>query len=300
MLALVLVACGDLADDVGADEPCNGSTDYCDRPYNEVAVACTHNAMSNVEDWGNLVLPTPNQANGIGKQLDDGVRCLMLDTYEYQGSIRLCHGECFVANTPFVPMLNDLADWLEANPGEVVTFILESYVDEAAIQQSLMDGGVWDYVYHHDQAPGSPWPTLGEMVDSDQRLVVFTDDGNANGQWHLDWRTYGWETPYNDPQFTCEDGRGDPTAYDDQVFILNHYTLCGLGGCESNAQTNNAYDFFLQRALDCWSEDPQYNPNAQIPTFLNVDHYHVPTDGGPTGAPDVIDVAAELNSMWVP
>jgi hypothetical protein len=162
-------------------------------------------------------------------------------------------------------------------------------------QQALQEGGVWSRVYHHDAPPGTPWPTLGELIESDQRLVVFTDAGDHNQDWYLDWTNYGWETPYDDDTFTCADNRGDPTAYDNQIFILNHYTLCALGGCEENAEVNNAFDFLYPRAVECGQFHESWNPWEQAPTFINVDHYQVP-DTARSSAPDAIDVAAELNA----
>ncbi len=283
--------------DTDGDIACNGSVEYCDRPYNQVSQVCTHNAMSNSKDWS-IAIPTANQGHSFIRQLDDGVRCMMLDTFEFSGYPALCHSDCLLSSTRWIPMLKNLALWLEENPGEIVTFILESNISEEATQQALVDGQVWDLVYHHDAPAGSPWPTLGWMVENNQRLVVFTDDSAANGEWHLLWSEYGWETPYDDSTFTCEDNRGDPLAYDNQIFILNHYTLCALGGCASNGRVNNAYDFMYGRALDCWQTHAQWNPWGQIPTFLNVDHYQVPAPGAESSRPDVFDVADSLNAAW--
>jgi len=267
-----------------------GSPDYCERPYNQLAQVCTHNAYSTEADG--FLIPTPNQTYGLTRQLDDGVRCLMLDTYAWEDDLWLCHGICGEWGArPLVEGLAEVAAWLDANPREVVTFILEAYISEDQTRGALEDSGLWPRVYHHGAEPGSPWPTVGEMLDADQRLVVFTDDGAANREWHLDWAAYGFETPYDDPTFTCADNRGDPTAYDHQIFVLNHYTLCTLGGCEENALVNNAYDFAYPRARQCWLENPDHNPFQQIPTFINVDHHHAP-DG------EIFEVAAALNAEW--
>ena len=273
---------------------CEGSADLCDRPYNQVSVVCTHNAMSSIEDG--FVIPTPNQRWSFLHQLDDGVRCMMLDTYMDQGEPKLCHAYCGLGATPWVPMLQSVRVWLDAHPREVLSFVLEAYISEAETQQALVDGGVFGRVYHHAAPPGSPWPTLRQLIERDQRLVIFTDDAAANGDWHLDWRAYGWETPYDDPTFTCVHGRGAPAAHDNQVFILNHYVLCPAGGCESNGTQYNAYLFLLPRASACWRFDPIENPWTQIPTFVNVDHYHVPISAG--GRAEVFDVVDALNRAW--
>ncbi|MCC6217707.1 MAG: hypothetical protein IT376_22805 [Polyangiaceae bacterium] len=276
---------------------CNGDPSYCDRPYDQVAVVCTHNAMSSVEDPG-FDVPTPNQQYSFERQLDDGVRCMMLDTYLDQGAVNLCHAACFLGATPWVPMLQRLRAWMDAHPREVVTFILEANIDTAQTRQSLVDGGVWELVYHHDRPPGSAWPTLRSLIASGTRLVMLTDDDAGGDDWYLDWRRYGWETPYNDATFTCDPGRGDPTRYDHQLFILNHYTLCPAGGCASNGEVNNEFDFLWEHAARCWQADSQRNPWGHIPTFVNLDHYEVPIAGGGTQRADAFDVADALNAAW--
>jgi len=280
-----------------AGSPCNGSPALCDRPYNQVSVVCTHNAMSNEEALG-FDVPTPNQKYGFARQLDDGVRCMMLDTYSVAGQPMLCHGYCALGATPWVPMLQQVKSWLDAHPTEVLTFILEAYISQQETYDALVSGGVYPLVYKHGKPPGSPWPTLKEMIDSNQRLVVFTDASDADAAWHLNWTHYGWETPYDDPTFTCADGRGDPTKSDNQIFILNHYTLCPAGGCASNGELNNLYSSLYPRAVQCWQQHPQYNPWGRIPTFVTVDHYEVPAPGEQSDRADVFDAVDALNAAW--
>jgi hypothetical protein len=293
VLAL-LAGCGG-GDGGAGPAPCNGGAELCDRPYDQVSVVCTHNAMGTEADG--FLIPTANQVRPILEQLDDGVRCLMLDSYMDEGEPMLCHAACLLGKVPFVPLLEDIDAWLVRHPDQVVTFIMEAYISEAETEQALREAGIFERVYHHAAPPGSPWPTLGEMIGRGEQLVVLTDDSQANGEWHLDWRAYGWETPFNDDTFTCAPGRGDPTRYDHQPFILNHYTLCPLGGCEENGVVNNAFDFLYPRALDCW-QDTDHNPFGHIPTFINVDHYHVPESEGAGGRPQVFDAVDALNAAW--
>ncbi|MEI2764099.1 MAG: hypothetical protein V9F82_00160 [Dermatophilaceae bacterium] len=290
----------------GAGAVCNGAAALCERPYNQVAVACTHNAMSS-SVYG-FVAPIPNQKRSFTQQLDDGVRCLMLDTYAYMGDLYLCHGSCGVWGAmPMKKGLDEIAAWMTAHPTDVVTFILEAYISEADTLKALAASGLSSAdgladptrpLYVHAKPPGSPWPTLGEMIAKNQRLVVFTDDGKANGKWHLDWRAYGWETPYDDPTWSCAVNRGDPTLHDNQVFVLNHFDTGPIGADEATATAANAYPLLLDHAARCWTKDAKLNPFAQIPTFVTVDHYHAPTAGGPSPRADVFDVVDALNAAW--
>src|SRR5687767_15168907 len=61
--------------DAAPQAACNGAAALCERRYDQVAYVTTHNAMSSQEDgfFG------PNQFFGVARQLDDGVRGLMLD-----------------------------------------------------------------------------------------------------------------------------------------------------------------------------------------------------------------------------
>lgn len=57
---------------------CNGSKDLCDRPYDEVAYAMTHNSMAAQTISGWLF---PQQEREVGRQLKDGIRGLSIDAY---------------------------------------------------------------------------------------------------------------------------------------------------------------------------------------------------------------------------
>jgi hypothetical protein len=59
------------------DGTCNGHTELCDRPLNDVAVATTHNSMSvPLPGWYSSMQEVP-----IAEQLHDGIRGLQIDTH---------------------------------------------------------------------------------------------------------------------------------------------------------------------------------------------------------------------------
>ncbi len=59
-------------------EHCNGMAELCDRPLDEVVFAATHNSMSAAEEPGWFFA---EQMRPIRRQLDDGVRALLIDVY---------------------------------------------------------------------------------------------------------------------------------------------------------------------------------------------------------------------------
>lgn len=262
---------------------CNGDPDLCDRPYNEVAYATTHNAYASSADG--FFLPVPNQAFDMPTQLADGVRALMLDTYDFFGGSFLCHGSCLLGSKPLVEGLTEVRQFLAANPNEVVTLILESYLSEAKTAQAFADAGLTPYLYAH---PGGAWPTLRTMIEDGTRLVVLTDDSGASLPWHHYVWSLAWETHFDFPtlaSFSCTENRGTPP---DDLFVLNHFLTGPLGGLPDEAPLVNSYPELFVRAAECWGYEAT-NPLRQMPNFVTVDHYH---EG------DVFEAVAALNAAW--
>ena len=140
--------------EVTAPAVCQGSETYCDRPFNQVAQVCNHNAMAS--DAYDFWVPTPNQVYDFTRQLDDGVRCLMLDTYEWKEDLYFCHSACGAGRVAMVEGLAEIATWLEANPTEVVTFILEAYISEAQFLAALAEAGL----ANADGSPGGAFISM--------------------------------------------------------------------------------------------------------------------------------------------
>lgn len=62
----------------GTGAICNGYAALCDRRFNDVALAGTHNAMATASDRSWFI---PEQGPSIPGQLDDGVRALLIDVW---------------------------------------------------------------------------------------------------------------------------------------------------------------------------------------------------------------------------
>ena len=266
--------------DTGADttdDPtrCNSQTGLCALRYDEVLYATTHNAMSNAEDgWG-----LPNQNRSVLHQLDDGVRGFMLDLHEWEGQVQLCHGTCYaIGNRPLVEALVELDAWLDAHPREIVTIIFEDYVPAEDTAAVFEESGL--LARCHAQPEGEPWPTLGEMVARDGRVVVFSDQQRGGFPWFHDTWSHCWETDWNVPElddFDCGRNRG---SAGNPLLILNHF-LSRTVPDPAVAATANARDVLLPRIQTCWED------SGQVPNFVTVDFY----DEG-----DVVPVVRELNA----
>jgi hypothetical protein len=241
-------------------EGCNGSEALCDRPYDRVVFPGTHNSMSNEEDRWIL----PNQNRNLAAQLADGVRVFLLDVHPFRDDVYLCHSVCRAGRRLFLDAMQELASFLEANPREVVTLVIEDYVPAETMAEIMVSAGLAPYVYEHQGA----WPTLREMIDDGTRLVVTAQDAGPPPTWmHNVWEL-GWDTPYSFDSveaFSCRWNRGSST---DGVFLLNHWVLDPYARPET-AVVSNARETLMQRVSDCeerW---------GRLPTWIAVDFYDI-------------------------
>lgn len=263
---------------------CNGHDELCERPFNEISYATTHNAMSNREEGWSL----PNQNFSMTRQLADGIRGMMLDAYYCQDpaicgekDTFLCHGECFIGSKPLAEGLGEITAFLEANTREVMTIFFENYIDAEDMRIAFEEADLLKYV--HTQILGDPWPTLGEMVDSGRRLVVFTgSQGGAYDWYHATW-SYCWDTDWNikDPEdFDCDRNRG---STDNDLFILNHHIYSSIGIPTTDlADLANSNPFFGDRTRQCYQE------TGQLPNYPSVDFYDIG---------DIFEVVDNLNGF---
>lgn len=242
---------------------CNDDERLCERRFDQVSFVTTHNAMANSQDG----FTGPNQTGGVTRQLNDGVRALMLDTYVFEGEVQLCHADCaFFGHRPLVETLAEIRAFLERRPRDVVSIIFEDYVGAAAAEPAFQAAGLMEYV--HAQPPEEPWPSLEQMIESGRRLVVFSDNRRDARPWyHYVW-DYAFETPFSFERpmdLVCTPNRGNPGH---SLFILNHFLTRGLGH-PSLARLINFDPFFMNRARQCESE------NDRLPNFVTVDFYEL-------------------------
>jgi hypothetical protein len=244
---------------------CNGHEELCDRRFDQVAFPMTHNAMSNAEaGW-----ISPNQSFGITRQLSDGIRGLMLDTYEEEGELLLCHVICLAGSQPLVEGLGEIATFLETHRNEVVSIIFENYITHAQTAQAVEESGLIELVYAHEM--GEPWPTLSELIEANTRLVVFQEKlpQEAEFPWLMNIWGHAWETPFSfsaPEDFVCDPNRGNPA---NPLFLLNHFLTATLGGSPDFAEMVNYNPLFIDRARQCAEEG-----NA-LPNFVAVDFYEI-------------------------
>jgi len=182
--------------------------------------------------------------------------------------------------------LIDIKLFLDQNPNEILTIIFEAYISSSEMDAVFTSSGLKPYLF--TKALGQPWPILQDMINNNERLVVFSDVDDAGpGQ---EWYHYAWsfcvETNYSNSSradFSCNFNRGDSI---NSLFILNHFItnqIAGTGQIDSSIVANSN-PYFLNRARKCMQE------KGKLPNFLTVDFYDVG---------NVFETKDSLNSNFV-
>jgi len=279
ILPATMGACSDSAPPPATG--CNGFDDLCERPLDQVVFAKTHNSHASEDRFYNIA--SRNHMSAVPTQLADGIRSLNFDVYyeEYLGAteIWVCHGYCALGWQPFVDILAEVRQFLDDNPREVVLLDFESYISAADTVASFDSADLTKYT--HAQTPGSPWPTLQQMIDDDRRLVVFTSNEPGSPAWYHDDAAFMYGTDWGTEtkqDFNCTITSG---PIEHGLFGLNHTLTNPISQIEF-AEEVNYNPFLLDRARDC---------EQQVGRMINI----VEVDYYETG--DVLETVAILNGV---
>lgn len=217
---------------------CNGRQEYCNRKYSNITHIATHDAPF----IG--VLPMENQNVDITTQLDGGIRFLQAQTHlNAFGKLSLCHTSCVMKDAGLLKdYLKVIKEWLDKHPKEVVTILLTNgdKIKGIEYEKPFQQSGIVPYAYIPPKDPSigtlDSWPTLGQMIANNTRLVAFLDynANQAKVSYLLNEFSYFWETPYNtlDPAFAqCTLDRPaalrksgpKADAVKQRMYIMNHF-----------------------------------------------------------------------------
>ncbi|MEO7197250.1 MAG: hypothetical protein ABIZ50_02130 [Solirubrobacterales bacterium] len=321
----------------GPPQACNGFAELCGKRLDEVTLAATHNSMSAAEEPGWFL---PNQRYGITRQLDDGIRALLIDTHygiprgdgrgfgqvitdlekeqktrqevvaeigevgvrkaeELVGNLAfhgaasapkpyLCHVLCELGATPLPSALEGIDTWMQAHPDEFLVIFIEDVVSPAETAAAFERSGLLRYVYIPDDSV--PPPTLGELIEDDDRLLVMAENDAGGGAYP--WYQQGFdlfqETPFTfhsaneiESAESCRPNRG---SLSNPLFQINSW-IETIPRDPDLAGRIDSREALLQRARLCT------RLRGLKPNLIAVDFY----DHG-----DVLGVADRLNGLAVP
>jgi len=245
----IAAGCGP-SDDTAAPTPqtCNGYAALCDRSLSDVTLAGTHNSMSNTDaGW-----MAANQQHGITRQLEDGIRSLMLDTMEWNGDSYLCHGYCELGAQPLDEGLAEIEAFLARQPSNVISIIFQDGLSASVMTDALARTGLAERAWSWDDR----MPTLQELIDNGTQLVIAAEHKGPPPDWyHHAWDLYQ-DTPFTHQtidDMNCTLNRGDRT---NPLLLVNHWVGTPLP-TESGAAEVNALEPLLERARLCEAEREQ-------------------------------------------
>uniref|UniRef100_A0A0D9ZSS4 Phosphatidylinositol-specific phospholipase C X domain-containing protein n=1 Tax=Oryza glumipatula TaxID=40148 RepID=A0A0D9ZSS4_9ORYZ len=275
-----------------------------DLAFNRYTWLTTHNSFAIVGSpsrTGTPIIAPPNQEDTVTAQLKNGVRGLMLDAYDFQNEVWLCHsfgGKCynFAAYQRAMDVLKEIGAFLDANPSEVITVFVEDYAGPGSLGKVVGGSGLSKYLFPPAKMPkgGGDWPLLKDMIAQNHRLLMFTSKRGKDGS---DGLAYEWdyvlETQYGNDGLvggSCPK-RAESMAMDStkqSLILMNFFSTnpsqswaCGNNSAPLVAKLKACYDASAKR----W------------PNFIAVDYYMVRSHnhsasrskGG--GAPLATDVA---------
>ena len=198
--------------------------------------------------------------------------------------VYLAHGFCELGATRFVDALEGIRDFLVMHPGEIIVIIIQDEgVTPADVASCFERSGLLALVYKGPVQ--KPWPTLREMVDSNQRVLVLAENHWEGVPWYHGAYEVCQETPYKfekPEDMSNQPNRGGTTG---SLLLLNNWIETTPTPLPSNAAIVNSYDFLLKRALACKKQ------RGMMPNLVAVDFYR-------TG--DLFRVVDALNGVEEP
>ncbi|XP_068645631.1 PI-PLC X domain-containing protein At5g67130-like [Aristolochia californica] len=263
-------------------------------PFNKYSWLVTHNSFSIVDAPSLTGVPRItfyNQEDSVTNQLRNGVRGLMLDMYDFEDDIWLCHsfkGQCYNI-TAFEPAINTLKEievFLTENPSEIITIIIEDYVHTTkGLTNLFTNAGLMTYWFPVSQMPtnGRDWPTVTDMIEKNQRLLVFTSVASKEADEGIayQWR-YMVENEPGDPgvvQGSCPNRKESQSlqSKNSALFLQNYFPTLPT---ESEACKENS------ASLAAMVETCFKTAGNRMPNFLAVNFYMRSEGVGAFGAID--------------
>jgi hypothetical protein len=196
----------------------------------------------------------------------------------------LCHTLCEVGATRAVDALRAAHRFLVRHPEEVVVLSVQDETSAADTATVIRASGLVDEVYLGDAR--RPWPTLRELIDRDERVIVLAENHAGGAPWIHHQPAVVQETPFLfrsvealEAPTNCEPNRGGTAG---SLLLVNHWVDTPPAPRVTIARRVNAYDVLEPRVSRCREQ------RGMLPNLIAVDFFR---------AGDAARVVDELNRV---
>ena len=188
---------------------------------------------------------------------------------EGQRGLFLCHTLCEVGATRALDALQAVHRFMVRHPEEVVVLSIQDETSAADTAKVIRDSGLADEVYLGDAE--RPWPTLRELIDRDERVIVLAENRAGGAPWIHHQPAIMQETPFLfrsvaalEAPTSCEPNRGGTAG---SLLLVNHWVDTPPLPLVSIARRVNAHAFLADRVARCRKR------RAMLPNVVAVDFY---------------------------
>jgi hypothetical protein len=226
-------------------------------------------------DRNKVAQQLPTRALRVADRVAGGVG---LGTLKGKAEPYLCHTLCELGAESLDRELKAIATFLGEHPDQVLIVIVEDYVPPSTIKQAFATAGLMRHLV--TLQVHAPLPTLGELITSGRRLLVFAEVKGGSPAWYMPAFSFIQDTPLgalHPGQLSCARYRG---TQDSPILLLNHWIPPFPPSPTVNAQIGRA-PFLRARILRCTRE------RHTLGAIVAVDFYERTA---------VVKVAEELNS----
>jgi hypothetical protein len=189
----------------------------------------------------------------------------------------LCHTLCELGAEPLNRELEVIGRFLKEHSDQVLIVIVEDYVPPATIERAFEQTGLLRYVATLKR--NGPLPTLGALISSGRRLVVFAEEKGGSPPWYMPAFSFIQDTPLGatrPDQLSCKRYRGEEHS---PLLLINHWIPPFPPSPSVNAGIGHAA-FLRARIKRCLAE------RGMKGTIVAVDFYE---------RTSAVELAAELN-----
>jgi hypothetical protein len=197
---------------------------------------------------------------------------------DIDAGVYLCHIACEIGATPLDDGLRAIRAFLDREPGEVLILVLQDQISPQDTRRAFLRSGLREHVA--TVRPGNPWPTLGEMINAGERVLVLSENAtDPEIPWILPAFEVTEETPYDVRSAAGLDCRPNRGGTGRPFLLLNHWIAAAIPSVKDATRINRR-QVLLERARLCEGE------RGQRPNLLAVNFYE---------QGDLLEVVDELN-----